>query len=48
MIVHLLSMSFDGNSKDNITVARSHLVILANLKYKILHKSKNILLMCNF
>ena len=34
------------NSKDNITVARSDVIFLANLKDKILHKSKNILILC--
>ena len=41
-------MSFHQNMKDNISVARSHLVFLANLKDKIMHKSKNILLLYNF
>ena len=41
-------MSFDRNSKDNITVAMSHIVFQAYLKDNFLPKSKNILLLCNF
>ena len=40
-------MSFDWNSKDNITVARSHLVLQVYLKDNILLKSKNMLLLWN-
>ena len=40
-------MSFGRNSKNNIIVARSHLVFQAYLKDNILPKSKNILLLCN-